>query len=122
MSIEVLKGETLIKVKRGVDGDGDFIYFETGKGKKYKMNHKSVCCENVYIKDICGDLNDLIGNPITMAEETSNLKQRDGEYSDRVKWTFYKLATKRGYVTISWVGSDNGYYSVSVYFGEISTF
>lgn len=71
------------------------------------------------IEDVCGDLNDLIGVPITMAEEVESRENPPGitkEYQDSFTWTFYKLATVKGYVTIRWYGESNGYYSESVSF------
>ena len=120
--ISALLGHTLTSVARATDGDEDAIVFESSTGERWLMDHEQDCCESVTIEDICGDLSDLVGSPILMAEHAEN--QADGpvedEYdTDSQTWTFYKLATVKGYVTIRWLGSSNGYYSESVDFGRI---
>ena len=41
------------------------------------MYHEQDCCESVYLEEIIGDLDDLIGSPITMAEEISQVGESD---------------------------------------------
>lgn len=114
-----LVGKTMAAVV--VNEAQDEIRFVTVSGDTYLMYHDQDCCENVGIESIVGDLADLVGSPILKAEEsTSGEKPADvvpPEYGyDSVTWTFYKLATIRGYVDIRWVGESNGYYSESVDF------
>lgn len=88
------------------------ILFSFKDGGIYIMFHEKECCESVILEDISGDFNDLTGSEILQADEESNEKtDRDGE---RERWTFYKLATIKGYVTLRWYGSSNGYYSEAV--------
>ena len=101
------------------------ISFET-EDALYSMYHDQDCCEGVYIESIEGDLEDLVDSPILQAEVVTN---SDDYFQDHMKpteegayqytpesftWTFYKLATIKGYVTIRWLGESNGYYSESV--------
>ena len=87
------------------------------ENERYEMYHEQDCCECVTIEDITGDLNDLLVGPILMAEEVTNSEQKG---YDSVTWTFYKLATLRGNVTIRWYGESNGYYSESVSFYKVT--
>ena len=118
-NVNVLVGKTLSDVK--VDkGQGwlsqDEIRFYCTDGTEYLMCHDQDCCESVTINDINGELIDLVGSPITLAEEYSNSGSEDyGTFT----WTFYKFGTVKGYVDLRWYGSSNGYYSESVSFKEI---
>lgn len=94
------------------DGDEE-LHFECADGSGFIMGHMQDCCENVRLEDVAGDLNDLVGAPITMAEEESNTERSDHVDTSQT-WTFYKLATIKGYVTLRWLGESNGYYSESV--------
>jgi hypothetical protein len=93
------------------------ILFILDDGSAYKLYHWQDCCESVTIESIVGDLQDLVGSPILMAEEVEG-KVTEDDYGDQ-KYTFYKLATQKGYVDIRWIGTSNGYYSVSVNFDKV---
>lgn len=89
--------------------------------EQYVLWHSKDCCEDVHIDDIIGDLSDLIGTPILLAEEVSSpMGNPVPEYNDDSwTWTFYKLSTIKGSVTIRWIGMSNGFYSESVDFQKL---
>jgi hypothetical protein len=113
-NFEDLIGKTMIKVY----DNGIELFFETTDGQKCKLYHEQDCCESVGIESIDGDLNDLIGSPIAMAEEVTSNDPYFGkpENPESFTWTFYKLATAKGYVTVRFLGESNGYYSEGVSF------
>lgn len=99
-------------------GTGDELIFRIA-GAEFCMWHDQDCCESVTLDDIAGDLGDLVGFPLTMAEEVSS-EPPDGHEPDPESetWTFYKFATIQGSVTLRWYGSSNGYYSERVDFAR----
>ena len=117
-----LKGKTLTAIY-GLEEDSEFVAFYASDGSVYKMKHTKDCCESVAIDDVCGDVEDLIGSEIVVAEVNSNSKEDGAEPRDKgddsYTWTFYKLATKKGYVDIRWYGESNGYYSEEVEFYKL---
>jgi hypothetical protein len=113
-----LVGKTLTHID-GAVGD-DVMTLTTTEGELYRMYHDQDCCESVDIEDISGDLSDLIGWPLVVAEESVSDSEpgivTEHYRDDSETWTFYRLATAKGFVVIRWLGTSNGYYSESVYF------
>lgn len=114
-SVEELKGQVLSRV----ENSGDQVVFETVNGDVYRMYHEQDCCESVYLEDVVGDLQDLVGSEILIAEESSGDTPADYKFEyepESYTWTFYKFATRKGYVDMRWLGTSNGYYGESVNF------
>ena len=109
-------GKTITKIT-GAEVESKYILFECSDGSKYLMFHLQDCCEYVYVEDICGNVENLIGHPLFKAEETSSKSDESEDYS--ATWTFYHLATIKGYVDIRWYGTSNGYYSEEVGFAKV---
>lgn len=126
-SFASLIGKTLVKIE-GMEPESDFVEMIDSEGNKYHFYHSQCCCESVDIADVVGDPKDLIGHPITMAEVVSSedegfsIPEEAKEHSDGCEsftWTFYKLATVKGYVDVRWLGRSNGYYGEEVNFVKI---
>lgn len=105
-------GKTCDSVK---DFEDELIFSIDGE-PRFRFYHEQDGSEHVEIADIVGDLSDLEGTPLLRAEavEGSAPEGDTDEFSERVKWTFYKFTTVKGHVTVSWRGESNGYYSVGV--------
>ena len=104
--------EMLDQTFTSVRADEDTVTFQNDK-VRYVLYHSQDCCESVVVEDIIGDLEDLENLPLLIAREDHNA---DGEElnEDSYTWTFYNFATYKGYVTIRFLGTSNGYYSEEV--------
>jgi len=105
-------GKTFVQVTGSVDSDE--MLFETATGERFMFAHQQDCCETVRINDIVGDLQDLVGEPLLVAEEVQGATEPDEEHYESYTYTFYKFATRKGYVDVRWLGESNGYYSEGV--------
>lgn len=123
--LKQIVGKTLRSVDRTTRhlNDGyldDEIIFVAESGERWRMYYSQDCCASCVIEDIVGDLSDLVDSPILMAEASTNSDNpKPDSYSDSFTWTFYKFATVKGYVTIRWYGSSNGYYSEKASFVRV---
>ena len=122
MDFSILKGQIITSIE-DLEYGSSRVIFETSDGRRFEMSHSQDCCEIVSIEDVCGDVNDLLNSPILLAEEITSDEdpiEVNKEYHDALYcWTFYKLSTFKGDITIRWYGESNGYYSVGVDFNEI---
>jgi hypothetical protein len=114
---EDLLGKVIISIT-GADAGSDCMEMECSDGSIYKLYHYQDCCESVSIEDITGNIQDLLGTPVLMADAAIGDHESENTY-DSCTWTFYKLATVKGYVDIRWLGTSNGYYSESVDFQQV---
>lgn len=130
MSTEVFSsmlGKTIMNIQ--ISDQKDEMIFISSDKIEFKFYHYHDCCESVTIEDICGELNDLIGSPLLIAEcvisddkslEKSSISKYDYNHIDELSytWSFYKFSTIKGSVTVRWYGASNGYYSERVDFCE----
>lgn len=110
-------GDMIGRTFTSVTATDDELIFKGDEGT-FTFYHEQDCCENVSIESIVGDLNDLVGEPLLRAEEESSEAEQptdpDNYWDDSATWTFYKFATRKGYVDVRWLGQSNGYYSERV--------
>lgn len=85
VSLSDMEGKTLKSID-GARTDSDEIIFTAETGERWVMLHEQDCCESVSVEDICGDISDLIGTPVIVAEE----REYDGgaleEWDESFTW------------------------------------
>ena len=118
VEIEALTSDNTGRLVECVVGpEAEVLIFRMSDGEYYKMFHDRDCCESAWLEDVVGDANDLTYSPIVEAYESSNssddavhdepAKDADSNYT----WTFYRIQTGKGCVTLRWFATSNGYYS-----------
>lgn len=120
-SFEDMKGKTLASIDGATEGSGK-VLFKFTDGSVFQLQYYPDCCAICSIVQVDGDVADLIGNPLLMAEEATDAAAAEPapENADSYTWCFYKLATVKGYVTLRWLGESNGYYSETATFERVS--
>lgn len=121
---EELKGKVLVSIK-GLEKGSKKVSFVTSDEKLFNLQHheETLRYENVTVEDVCGDVEDLLNTPILLAEKVTNVPEGFEEGDDNTewkwKWTFYKLSTIKGSVTIRWYGESGIWYSADVSFERV---
>lgn len=111
-----LVGKTINRID-GLESESEVVTIHCTDETKYQMYHTQDCCESVTLNDIVGDPADLLSNPVLIAYVET--KTGDTDHYDSETWTFYRLSTIKGTVTLKWYGTSNGYYSESVEFDRL---
>ncbi len=100
-----------------VSSDKTVVVFATRRTRLTKarwecrMIHHQECSEDVWLEDVTGDLDDLIGSEIVQASEDVSVGDTDMGTQTA---TFYTFRTHKGTVQFRWLGESNGYYSEDV--------
>ena len=76
-----------------------------------EMIHHQDCCETVYLADVVGSFEDLIGYPLLEVSE-SIVDIATEDYSSTA--SYYNFKTVKASVQLRWIGESNGYYSETV--------
>ena len=108
IDVEQLKGMTITAVVYKEDDESLLIHLNT---HVLEMIHHQDCCETVYLADVVGSFEDLIGYPLLEVSETVvDISSEDVSSTA----SYYNFKTLKSSVQLRWVGESNGYYSESV--------
>ena len=104
---EQIQGMTITAVVYKETDESLLIHLNT---HVLEMIHHQECCETVYLADVVGSFEDLIGYPLLEVSETI-VNNEIGESSTA---SYYNFRTVKASVQLRWVGESNGYYSETV--------
>lgn len=108
-NFEQLTGMTITAVVYKEDNESLLIHLNT---HVLEMIHHQDCCESVYLADVVGSFEDLIGYPLLeVSESIVNIESAGYESATA---SYYNFKTLKANVQLRWVGESNGYYSETV--------
>ena len=99
--------ELVGKVVRGLAYSGEYFQILTDDCV-YAFYHEYSCCESVWLTQVDGISDKIIGSRIVIAEVVTD--EKDTEYG-HITWSFYKIGTNKGMIDFRFQGESNGYYS-----------
>ena len=67
----------------------------------YAFYHEQSCCESVWLTQVDGISDKIIGSRIVITEDV--LDEKDTEYG-HTTWSFYKIGTNKGMIDFRWQG------------------
>ena len=105
INFEQLTGMTITAVVYKETNESLLIHLNT---HVLEMIHHQDCCETVYLADVVGSFEDLIGYPLLEVSETIVNNELIGESSTA---SYYNFRTIKASVQLRWVGESNGFYS-----------
>ena len=111
-NIDYLVGKKIVEVRNLRENANEVIFVLEG-GEELVQYHAQDCCEMVAVRQVDGDVADIVGHTVRVAEERE--VHDHVVYDELNKSTFYAIRTDGGDLDWRWDGSSNGYYSVSVY-------
>ena len=108
VNFEQLTGMTITAVVYKETNESLLIHLNT---HVLEMIHHQDCCETVYLADVVGSFEDLIGYPLLEVSESS-VNTNSADMSSTA--TYYNFNTVKASVQLRWLGESNGYYSEAV--------
>ncbi len=105
---EQLQGMTITAVIYKESTESLLIHLNT---HVLEMIHHQECCETVYLADVVGSFEDLIGYPLLeVSESIVDIATTDMSSTA----SYYNFKTVKASVQLRWVGESSGYYSETV--------
>lgn len=79
-----------------------------------KLYHSQDCCESVTLEDVVGYPEYLVGSYLISVEACYSEGDQLNSYDESYTWTYYKIETSKGGLSLRFYGESNGYYSEEV--------